>query len=100
MTHYTHTQDIHLTDSIDGVKVDDQQARVLNPLAIRFERSEDLGASFRALMADMLRQFLSTHESIRVLMKNRKANPRGMADAMSLAREQLEKVYVVALLLE
>lgn len=48
----------------------------------------------------MLRQFLGTHKSIRLLMKNRQENPAAMADAMSLAREQVEKVYAVALLLE
>jgi len=100
VAHYAHTQDIDPAESIDAVQVDDQVKRVVNPLALGFEGSGDLGASFRALMADMLRQFLGTHESIRLAMKNREANPRGMADAMSLAREQIEKVYVVALLLE
>lgn len=100
MAHYSHMRDIDLTDSIDAVKVDDQVKRVMNPLALAFERSGDLGASFRALMADMLRQFLGTHESIMLVMKNRETKPRGMADAMSLAHEQIEKVYAVVLLLE
>ena len=100
MAHYSHTRDINPENTIDATKVDDQVKRVVNPLALAFERSEDLGDSFRALMADMLRQFLGTHESIRLVMKNREANPQGMADAMSLAREQIEKIYVVALLLE
>jgi hypothetical protein len=90
VAHYSHTRDIDLTDSIDAVKVDDQVKRVMNPLALAFERSGDLGASFRALMADMLRQFLGTHESIRLVMKHRETKPRGMADAMSLAREHLD----------
>jgi lambda repressor-like predicted transcriptional regulator len=51
-------------------------------------------------MADMLRQFLGTHRSVRLLMKKREENPASMADAMSLAREQVEKVYAVALLVE
>lgn len=100
MTHYSHTRDIDPEDSIDAAEIDDQIARTVNPLALAFKRSADLGASFRALMADMLCQFLGTHESIRLLMKHREANPRGIADAMSLAREQIEKVYVVSLLLE
>jgi hypothetical protein len=59
-----------------------------------------LGASFRHLLADQLRQFLSTHRSIRLLMKQRGRDVAAVSDAMSLAREQIEKVYVVALLLE
>jgi hypothetical protein len=100
VAHYSHTRDIDPEDSIDPMKVDDQVKRVVYPLALAFEGSDDLGASFRALMADMLRQFIGTHESIRLVMKNRETNPRGMADAMSLAREHIEKIYVVALLLE
>lgn len=100
MVRYTRSRDIDVGDTIDAGEVDDQITRVVNQLALAFERSDDLGASFRALMKDMLRQFLNTHKSIRLLMKNREENPAGMADAMSLAREQIEKVYAVALLLE
>jgi hypothetical protein len=100
VAHYAHTRDIDPEEAIDAQKVDDQLGRAVHPLAIAFECQEDLGASFRALMADMIRQFLGTHESIRLVMKNRVDNPRGMADAMSLAREQIEKVYTVVLLLE
>ena len=100
MVHFVHTRDINVEEVIDGVEMDDRVARVVNPLALAFERSADLSATFRALMKEMLKQFLGTHKSIRLLMKNREENPSGMADAMSLAREQIEKVYVVALLLE
>jgi hypothetical protein len=95
-----HTRDINVEEVIVGTEMDDRVARVVNPLALAFERSVDLGATFRALMKEMLKQFLGTHKSIRLLMKNSEENPSGMADAMSLAREQIEKVYVVALLLE
>lgn len=100
MVHFVHTWDINVEEVIDGAEMDDRVARVVNSLALAFERSADLGATFRALMKEMLKQFLGTHKSIRLLMKNREENPAGMADAMSLAREQIEKVYVVALLLE
>ena len=103
MEHYhTHARedDIDVEEGLDAEEFDDRLARAVNPLALAFERSEDLGSSFRHLMAEMLRQFLGTHKSVRLLMKNRKENPASMADAMSLAREQVEKVYAVALLLE
>lgn len=103
MEHYfVHTAqtDIDLGRVLDAEGFDDRLARVVHPLAIAFERSGDLGSTFRHLMELMLRQFLGTHKSIRLLMKYRQENPAGMADAMSLAREQVEKAFTVILLLE
>lgn len=103
MSHYhIHSleDDIDVEDFLDAEEFDDCLVRIVHPLALDFERSEDLGSSFRHLMADLLRQFLGTHKSIRLLMKSREENPSSLADAMSLAREQVEKVYAVALLLE
>lgn len=100
--YFTHTAetDIDVERVLDAGGFDDRLARVVHPLALAFERSGDLGSTFRHLMAEMLRQFLWTHKSVRLLMKNRRENPAGMADAMSLAREQVEKAYTVVLLLE
>lgn len=100
MTHERLPKDIDHEASINAEEIDDLVTRVVHPLAIAYERSEDLGATFRHLMADELRQFLGTHKSIRLLMKSREENPSALSDAMSLAREQIEKVFAVALLLE
>lgn len=103
MEHYfTHTAetDIDVLRELDTNGFDDRLARLVHPLALAFARSEDLGSTFRHLMAEQLRQFLSTHKSVRLLMGSWKEEPAGMADAMSLAREQVEKVYTVCLLLE
>ncbi|MGI8909529.1 MAG: DUF5677 domain-containing protein [Rubrobacteraceae bacterium] len=97
---YRHTKDINPDDTLDAKNVDDQVTRVVEPLAIAFERSSNLDNLFRHLVADQLRQFLSTHKSIRLLVSNRGENLARLADAMSLAREQIEKVFVIALLLE
>ncbi len=100
MVAYRHFEDIDTEYSLDAEEVDDEVERLVHPLALAFERSEDLGASFGHLLADQLRQFLDTHRSIRLLMKQRGRDLAAASDAMSLAREQIEKVYVVALLLE
>ena len=100
VTHEPLSEDIDHEASMDAEEVDDLVARVVNPLALAYENSADLGATFRHLMADLLRQFLGTHKSIRLLLKSHEENPAALADAMSLAREQIEKVYAVALLLE
>jgi hypothetical protein len=82
--YFTHSAetDIDLERVLDAKGFDDRLARVVHPLALAFERSEDLGSTFRHLVALMLRQFLGTHKSIRLLMKGRRENPAGMADAM------------------
>lgn len=100
MVIYRHDEDIDVEDSFDAEKLDDKVERLVHPLALAFERSGDLGASFGQLVADQLRQFLDTHRSIRLLMKQRGQYSAAVSDAMSLAREQIEKVYVVAMLLE
>lgn len=100
MSGYRHTADIDLKHSVDAVELDDKVGRLINSLALGFEGSTDLDASFGQLMADQLRQFLGTHRSIRLLHKQRSEDRSGLADAMSLTREQIEKIYVVAILLE
>lgn len=100
MSHEQLSKGIDHEATMDAEEIDDLVTRVVHPLAIAYERSEDLGATFRHLMADELRQFLGTHKSIRLLMKSREENPSALADAMSLAREQIEKVFAVVLLLE
>lgn len=100
MVAYRHDEDIDTEDSLDAEEVDDKVERLVHPLAIAFERSEGLDASFGQLVADQLRQFLYTHRSIRLLMKQQGQGSASVSDAMSLAREQIEKVYVIALLLE
>ena len=62
MVHFVHTRDINVEEVIDGAEMDDRVARIVNPLALAFERSADLGATFRALMKEMLKQFLGTHK--------------------------------------
>jgi hypothetical protein len=100
VTHERLSEDIDHEASMDTEEIDDLVRRLVDPLAIAYERSEDLDATFRHLMADLLRQFLGTHKSIRLLVKSCEENPAALGDAMSLVREQVEKVYAVALLLE
>src|SRR5215210_3419226 len=80
VTHYhihEREADIDVAETLDYKEFDNRLARVVNPLALAFERSEDLGSSFRHLVADMLRQFLGTHKGIRLLLENREKSPTG-----------------------
>lgn len=100
MVAYRHNVDIDPEDSIDAEDVDDQVERLVYSLALAFEKASDVDASFRQLVADQLRQFLGTHRSIRLLIKQRSKELPALSDATSLAREQIEKVFVIAILLE
>lgn len=71
MAHYfmhSRETDIDLERVLDAEGFDDRLFRVVHPLALAFERSEDLGSTFRHLVAEMLRQFLGTHKSVLVQM--------------------------------
>lgn len=51
MTHYhIHDIDVDVEDGLDAKQVDDQVTRVVEPLSLAFEETEDLGATFRALI--------------------------------------------------
>lgn len=91
MVAYRHAEDIDTEYSVNAEEVDDKVERLVHPLALAFERSEDLSTSFRHLLSDQLRQFLDTHRSIRLLMKQRGEDLAAASDAMSLAREQIDK---------
>jgi len=48
----------------------------------------------------LLRVFITTHQSMLLLVDKRFSHPLMAADAISLVREQVEKVYVLALLVD
>lgn len=64
------------------------------------ERKETLDANFRALCVDLLKVFLSTHRSIKLLLSKEKDDPYLGTDALSLTREQIEKVFAIGLMSE
>jgi hypothetical protein len=98
-----HARDIDVDKAVNVNEVDDLVAGVVRPLAIGYEHAaqrKEIGATFGSLLAGQLQRFLQTHRSIRLLMGNREENFAGLSDAMSLAREQVERIYIVTLLLE
>lgn len=100
MVTHRHTADIDLEYSLDADQLDDELVRLVNHVRGVLAGAADLDPSSRRLIADLLQQFLDTHQNIRLLMKQRATSPGALSDAMSLAREQIEKVFVVALLPE
>ena len=51
-----------------------------------------------SLLTSLLRVFITTHKSMLLLMDVRVTDPLMAADAVSLVREQVEKIYVISLL--
>lgn len=95
---FEHSEDIDIDRSVNVHVLDDQMTAVLHRVADNLEESNLLSRSPRQLMSDILRSFIDTHKSIRSLLSHRDVNISLAADAASLVREQVEKVFMVTLL--
>lgn len=91
------TEDIDPQRLEDLSKLDEQQRTAVNRVALAVEDANDPNVATASLLADILRAFLSTHYSIRLLL-SRTERPEIAADAVSLVREQVEKVFLISLL--
>jgi hypothetical protein len=65
-----------------------------------FNKLQDHTPTFRSLTETLFQSFLTTHKSIRLLLREAQTDPDYASDAMSLVREQVEKVFVIALILD
>lgn len=98
---YKHTDDIDVSiTTYRREEADDAMLRAANLTIRSLESNGSLDDNFRALSVDMVKVFLSTHRSICLLLAREDDDPYLGADALSLAREQVEKVFAVALLSE
>lgn len=101
---YRHTEDIDINYVLDIERLDNSLRTVVNRTANIFVGTNSDDLRFGNLIADILQTFLSTHRSIRVLVEiasQDKDRNMGMGtDANSLTREQVEKVFLLSLLLE
>ncbi|HVT15276.1 MAG TPA: hypothetical protein VHQ90_03710 [Thermoanaerobaculia bacterium] len=92
-------EDIDTSRKVDLLNLDNQQRTVVNRVALALEDANDPNLTTAALLADILRTFLGTHTSVRLLLAEWDRRPVVAADAVSLVREQIEKVFLVSLLL-
>lgn len=79
--------------------LDIQQRTAVNRVALALDDKNSPNVMTASLLAEILRTFLGTHTSIRLLLAERDKRPVVAADAVSLVREQIEKVFLVSLLL-
>lgn len=112
---FKHTEDIDETRSSQAPKLNEQMSKAINRVEDAVEGQANLDSTFKTAVALVLQSVLYTHKSIILLLrhgneekyddpdvgKEKEFPPTDMtlgADAMSLLREQIEKVFVVALL--
>lgn len=92
-------EDIDLDLEVSLNDLDIQQRTAVNRVALALDDTRSPNVTTATLLAEVLRTFLGTHTSIRLLLAERDKRPVVAADAVSLVREQIEKVFLVSLLL-
>jgi hypothetical protein len=97
---YVHRTDIKRTPGINVRDLDRALARVIGDIEFAVTKQGHLSAESKQLIPNLLSQFLTTHESILALIRKVKRNPLLATDAVSLCREQVEKLYILALIVE
>jgi hypothetical protein len=91
--------DIELGE-VDIFEIDQSMERILADTGYAATKQRNLYPELRTMLPDLLDLFMTTHRSMRQLIKLEDDDPLLAADAMSIGREQVEKLYIVALLLE
>lgn len=100
MTYY-HTEDITETKEFDANELDTKMKLCVNRIIASFYKLEKTHSlTFRSLMDEFFKAFLSTHKTIRLLLKEADKDLDFASDAKSLVREQVEKVFVTTLMLD
>jgi hypothetical protein len=94
---YRYTEDIDPTKEYKYADADGTMLRAANLTIGGLQGDASLEVDFRALGVDLLKVFLSTHRTLLLLLAQEEEDPYLGADALSLAREQVEKVFAVAL---
>lgn len=97
---YKLKSDIEPSNKVDVNTLDEQMRLVVNRITAGFNRLEDHNPTFRSLTETLFQSFLTTHKSIRLLLKEATSDFNYAPDAMSLVREQIEKVFVISLILD
>jgi len=95
---YKHTEDIDAEGSIECSHLNVLMSTAINRIVNAFASLQHSNEMFKELLPYLLEAFIHTQTSIIALLQMKDKNIRTSADAMSLVREQVEKVFVVSLL--
>jgi hypothetical protein len=97
---FKHIEDIDYNKRVDAKELDKRMGEVVHRMSNKLEALQGVKGVLLFLLRTQLRLFLSTHRSIRLLIGRKEEEPECISDAVSLAREQIEKVFVIALVLD
>lgn len=97
---YRQIEDIDPDKSFDAVVLDELLRNVINRCSNELRTATKLHAEARNLIPDLLLAFRVTHRSIRLLLGQYEREIELSSDALSLAREQIEKIFVLTLILD
>lgn len=97
---YKHTDDIDLSKDYNRETADTNLLPAVNLTIRDLEKHSAIDGNFRGVCVGQLKVFLSTYRSILSLLGQERSDPLLGADALSLGREQVEKVFAVSLLCE
>ena len=97
---YVLKDDIDLRVKVDARDLDRAMERLIADTEFALKKQRTLSPELKTLGSDMLAVFMTTHQSMRLLCKQDKRLPLLAADAASLSREQVEKLYTLALIIE
>lgn len=94
---HTHAIDV---GKVDATELDGRMQAAINWLWLALKAIGEAKGLLPTLIGTQLRLFWTTHKSIRILIGKLQNDPRYFADARSLLREQVEKVFVITLTLD
>lgn len=97
---YQITEDLTGNREFNADELDAAMQLCLNRISAAFSKLDNHSPTFGSLMESIFQSFARTQKSIRLLLKQTGEDLNFASDAMSLVREQIEKVYVVALILD
>jgi hypothetical protein len=97
---YVQIDDIDPNLNIDSIELDELLRNAVNRCSIELRSVNNLSSEARNLLADLLLAFRITHRSIRLLVGQYEKEMEISSDALSLAREQIEKIFVSALIID
>src|SRR5262245_16359284 len=97
---YVQIDDIDPNLSFDAIEADELLRNAVNRCSIELRSVNSLSSETRNLIADLLTAFRFTHRSIRLLVGQYEREMELSSDALSLAREQVEKIFVLALIID
>lgn len=102
MTYY-HAEDIEGsgTKEFNANELDEKMNLCVNRIIASFNKLEKTHSpTFISLIEEFFKAFLSTHKTIRLLLRESHKDSDFASDAKSLVREQVEKVFVISLILD